>query len=300
MFRFDAERFRKLDLRYQDVAASMVKPGNLRVIEVHVLSQNGAAINAFVVDGDLVLRNIIINDHLARADDDHLAHLLRVQPAYMNVCDDLPGILKAKKDNIIDAILHVSHALAANGNRLRIAKPILDDADIVRGKIPEGVDIGTDAPEIQPLAIDVTKVTQLAGINKFLHITDGRVVDEGVASHDNEISLGSTSGKFINLRNLGRQRFLHEDVFTSIEDLLGKGEVACSRSGDDHSMDAGIFQNGLMIFDCATEREVCFHESAPFCSRIYHVLNRTAGERREITEQIRAPIATSELGKDYI
>src|SRR4029077_2370031 len=268
--------------------------------EVHVLTENGASINAFIVNGDLVLRNIIINNHLARADNYHLSHLLRVQPAYMNVCDDLPGILKAKKDNIIDAVLHVSHALAANGNWLWIAKPILDDADVVRGKVPEGVDIGPDATEIQPLTIDVTKVTQLAGINKFLHITDGRVVDEGVASHDNKISLGSTSGEFINLRNLGRQRFLHEDVFTSIKDLLGKGEVTRSRSGDDHSMDAGIFQNGLMIFECATERAVCFHEGSPFCSRIYHVLNRTAGKRREITEQIRAPIATSDLAKDYI
>jgi hypothetical protein len=170
----------------------------------------------------------------------------------------------------------------------------------VRGKVPEGVDIGTDAPEIQPLTIDVTKVTQLAGINKFLHITDGRVIDEGVTSHNNKVSPGSASRELIDLGDLRGQRFLHENVFTSIEDLLGKGEVTCSRSGDDHSMDAGIFQNGLMIFDCATQREVCFHESAPFCTRIYHVLNSAAGEHREITEQIRTPIATSELGKDYI
>ena len=76
--------------------------------------------------------------------------------------------------------------------------------------------------------------------------------------------------------------------------------MTCSRRGDDHSMDVRIFQDDLMTFDCATEREVCLYEGAPFCSRIYHVLNRAAGERREITEQIRAPIATSELGKDYI
>src|SRR4029077_8789454 len=298
MFRFNTERFRKLDLGYQNVATPIVKSRNLRVIEVHVLPQNGAAINAFVIDGDLVVCDIIINHHLARTDNDHLAHLLRVQPAYMNVCDDLPGILQAKKDNVIDAVLHVSHALAANGNRLRIAKPILDDADIVRGKVPEGVDVGTDAPEIQPLTIDVTKVTQLSGINQFLHIPDGRVIDEGVTRHHNEILLGSASRELIDLGDLGGQRFLHENVFTSIEDLLGKGEVTRSRSGDDHSMDVRIFQDDLMTFDCTVERKICLHKRAAFCARIHHVLNCTAGERREVTQQIRAPVATPELRKD--
>src|SRR5262249_1705696 len=158
MLRFNAERFRKLHLGYKNVASAIVETRNLQVIEVHVLSQNSAAINAFVVDGDLVFCDIIINDHLARADDNHLAHLLRVQPTYMNVCDDLSGILQSKKDNVIDSFLHVSHALAANRNRFRIAKPILDDADIVRRKVPERVDVGTDATEIQPLAVDITKV----------------------------------------------------------------------------------------------------------------------------------------------
>src|SRR5512133_3872195 len=75
VFCFDAERFRKPDLGYHNVAAPMVEPRNRRVIEVHVLSQNSATINAFVVDGDLVLRDIIVNHHFARADNDHLAHL---------------------------------------------------------------------------------------------------------------------------------------------------------------------------------------------------------------------------------
>src|SRR5258707_15251294 len=122
MFRFDAERFRKLDLGYENVAAPVVELRSPQIIEVHVLPQNGAAIDSLVVDDDLVFRDIVVNHHLARTDDDYLAHLLRVQPAYMNVCDDLPRILKAEEDNVIDAVLHVSHPLAANGNRLRVAK----------------------------------------------------------------------------------------------------------------------------------------------------------------------------------
>ena len=66
----------------------------------------------------------------------------------MDVYDDLSGIFEVKENNVVDPFLHVSHALAANRNRLRIAKPILNDADIVGSKVPEGVDIGTNPAEV--------------------------------------------------------------------------------------------------------------------------------------------------------
>ena len=116
------------------------------------------------------------------------------------------------------------------GNRLPIAEPILNDADIVRGEVPERVDIRTNASEIQPLAVDVAKVAQLAGINQFLHIADGRVIHEGVTRHHDEISPGSALREFIHLGDLRRQWFLYEDVFASIEDLLSEGEVTCGRA----------------------------------------------------------------------
>jgi hypothetical protein len=49
----------------------------------------------------------------------------------------------------------------------------LDDADIVRGEVPEGVNVGTNAPKIQALTVDIAELAQVAGINQSLHITDG-------------------------------------------------------------------------------------------------------------------------------
>ena len=103
-----------------------------------------------------------------------------------------------------------------------------------------------------------------------------------MASHDNKVSPGSASRELINLGDLRRQRFLDENVFTSIEDLLGKGEVTCSRGGDDHAMDVRIFQNDLMIFDCAAERKICLHKRAAFCARIHHVLDRAPGSAEKL------------------
>ncbi len=38
---------------------------------------------------------------------------------------------------------------------LRISQPVLDDADVMRSEIPEGVDVGADAPQVETLAVDV-------------------------------------------------------------------------------------------------------------------------------------------------
>src|SRR6266700_6685490 len=236
VFRLDAERFCKLDLRNQNIAGAIVELRNPRIIEVHVLAQDGPTIDSFIVDEDLILCDIVINHHFARPDNDHLAHLLRVQPAHVNVCDDLSRILKAKEDNVIDPFLHVSHALTSDGDRLWVAKPILNDADIVGGEVPERVDVGTDPSEVQTLAVYVAKFAELARFNQIFNITNGRVIDEGVASHDNAMSLGSTSGQFINLGNLRRERLLYEDMFASVEDLLREREMTRSRCCNHHAI----------------------------------------------------------------
>src|SRR5262245_1215628 len=61
----------------------------------------------------------------------------------MDVCDDLPGILEVKENNVVDPFLNVSHALPANGDRSGVAQPVLNDANVVRREVPQSVDVGT-------------------------------------------------------------------------------------------------------------------------------------------------------------
>src|SRR5207245_9211445 len=106
------------------------------------------------------------------ADNNHLAHLLRIQPANVDVRDDLSRVFKVEEDNVIDSFLHVGHALAADRNRFRIAQPILNDADVMGGEVPEGVDIRTNAPKIETLAVDIAELAELAGVDEFFGVTD--------------------------------------------------------------------------------------------------------------------------------
>jgi len=132
----------------------------------------------------------------------------------------------------------------------------LNDADIVGREVPEGVDVGTDAPEVQALTVDVAKFAELTGINQSLRITDGRVVNESMARHHNEISFGSASREFIDLGNFRRERLLYENVFAGVEDLISEGEVTCGGCRNYHAIHTGIVENSLMRLDRAAEREI--------------------------------------------
>src|SRR5258708_8451866 len=63
MFGLDGEGLDEFDLGQEDVAAAVVELGDLGLIEIHVLAENGFAIYAFVVDGDFVFRDVVVNDH---------------------------------------------------------------------------------------------------------------------------------------------------------------------------------------------------------------------------------------------
>src|SRR5262245_14633827 len=103
----------------------------------------------------------------------------------MNIGYDFSRIFEAEKYDVVDALLHISHALPANGKGLRIPQPILDNADVMRSEVPERIDIRANAAKVQALAVNVTYLSQFAGIDQFLHVPNRRVVNERMASHHN-------------------------------------------------------------------------------------------------------------------
>src|SRR4051812_21355038 len=158
MLGFGAEWLREFDLRKQDIAAAIIEGGRLEIIEIHVLAEDRLLVYSLVVERDFIIGDVIINDHFARPNDNHLSHLLRIEPAYVNIGDDLRRIFQVQKYHIIDPILHVGHTLARDRNWFRISKPILDDADVMRSEVPQGVDIRANAPQVEALTVNVTDV----------------------------------------------------------------------------------------------------------------------------------------------
>ena len=67
----------------------MVEAPQSGVVIVHVLPQNRLALDPLVVDGDLVFGVVVVDDHLVRSHNGHLAEPSRVEPADMDVRHDL-------------------------------------------------------------------------------------------------------------------------------------------------------------------------------------------------------------------
>src|ERR1700724_2828672 len=165
MLRLQTKRLYKFDLRKENIAATIIKllP---RLIEIHVLAKNCSPINALVIESDFTVGHIVVHNHLARSNDDHLADLLWIQPTHVNVGDNLGWILQVEEDNVIDPILNKRHPLPEHRRRFHVAQPILNDADVVRAEVPKGIDIRPDPSEIKSLAINITDFAKIAVIDQ--------------------------------------------------------------------------------------------------------------------------------------
>ena len=101
MLGFHPQRLEELHLRKEDIATPVVELCEGRLIEVHILTKEGLAIDSLIVNRDLVFRDVVINDHLARTYHDHFSHLLRIQPADMDIDQYIVGIFDRSKCQIL-------------------------------------------------------------------------------------------------------------------------------------------------------------------------------------------------------
>ena len=136
MVDLDFQRLFEIDFRQQYITGPIVEGWKMLVVIIHVFSQNRFAFDAFVVNRDLVFRRIVVHHHFLGTHDGDRAHPGRIQPAHMNIGHHLVGIKDVQKNDIFDIFLDVRHASAHDRCGLGITEPILDDADIVGGKVP--------------------------------------------------------------------------------------------------------------------------------------------------------------------
>ena len=191
----------------------MIKLHLARNIIIHALAEFGYLVNSFVINCNLAFGYVVINDHLLGTDYYHLPNLSRVKPADMNTGNNFGRISDIHKSNIIDPILNIIHAITGNRNRANISHKILYNADIMRSKIPQSIDIGTYPSEIQPLAADIPKFTEMAFIYIFFYESNGGVIQESMPDHRNQTFLLSQIGNFLYLFGTLSHWFFDQNMF---------------------------------------------------------------------------------------
>ena len=206
-----------------------------------VLSQTiGAAVHPFVIQSDLGVRaDIIVYHHLLAAHHGHPPHLVGIQPAYMHARSLPASILQVQKHNILDAGLKIRVAVRVHPYG-RAIQPVVDDGDIVRSEVPQGIDILTNDAQVQALGVDVIDIAQLARVDIGLHLAHSRVVEKHMPDHEDK---PLRVGQFHKLAGFFRgsgQGFLHEDVLARAQYCTGQLEMGVHRRSQHDGIHIGI------------------------------------------------------------
>ena len=121
----------------------------------------------------------------------------------------------------------------------------------MRAERPERVLVGAQLAEVEPVAVDVVDVAELARVGDLLQLDHARVVLEQVADHQD---LARALGRGRDLLGVGdglRQRLLDEAVLAGLERLEREVGVGRHRRGDDHRVERVV---GEQIVDVAGGR----------------------------------------------
>ena len=182
----------------------------------------GAGDRPLVVDGDLALGlHVVEHHHLLGADHGHLAHLVGVEPAQVQVADDPRREADAPEDHVLDARLQV--ALAA-GRDLggALAHQPQHHGDVVGAQAPEGVLVGAHDAQVLPVAVEVEDPAQGAVVDQVLQRLHAGVVDQQVVHHQHAIARVGLGDQLVGVARGHRERLLHEDVLAGLEGQPGE------------------------------------------------------------------------------
>ena len=191
----------------------------------------------------------------------------------MDVRHDLFGIRDIQEHDVINPALHVIHALPRDLHGDRIPEPVLNDADVVRGEIPQGINVRADASQVKALAVNVAHLAQFTGINHLFHITDGGIVNESVADHDDQMFPRRLGGQFIDLGSAGGERFLDEHVFARRQRPGGEFKMGGRWRGDDDGVHFRISEDPVGVIHRRGFWEIRLDEIPALGAEIHGVLH---------------------------
>src|SRR5581483_4650280 len=238
MARLRDERLDRRQPRDVQVAVAVDQLELAERVELRERAADVLPVDAGVVEDDLLRRDVVVDHHLLAADDRHPPHLARAEPADVDVRDRRLIVLEDQEADVVDAVLEVVVAVAADGRR-RAAEPVVDDRHVVRREVPDRVDVAADPAEVQALRVDVVELAELVALEQAADVLDGRAEAERVPGHQDEAGLASLRAELTALRGRQGERLLDEGVLAGRERLVRELAVRRRLGRDDHGVDVG-------------------------------------------------------------
>src|SRR5439155_7476887 len=106
----------------------------------------------------------------------------------------------------------------------------------VRSKIPQSIYVRPDAPQVEPLAVDVADFPQLTGVEQLFHVANGGIVNKSVTGHDHQTTFLCERSQFIHFSYCGGQELLHKHILASQQGVSRQFKMSTRRRSDDDSV----------------------------------------------------------------
>ena len=285
MLAHHAQRLGFLEARHVDVA---VVVGAQELAERVVVRR---VVHALVVDLNLRERvEIIVDQHLLRADHADLADLERIDPAHVDHRAGVVAAVEGDERRVLDLRVQQLHADRADALGLQ-AGGVEDDREIVRGEVPDDVDVALENAQVQPGAVDVEHIAQHAALDDLFHLVDAGRILEGVVHHQDLAVLLRKRDQFLGLVDLGRQRLLDQDMLAGLERLLRQRIVRADVRADGNGIDRRVVDDVVVVGGGLDARVEVLHVREALLVHVAADRHLARGNLVEVADDVGSPVA---------
>ena len=103
---------------------------------------------------------------------------------------------------------------------------VVDDRQVVRGEVPQHVDVGLDEAEVDAHGVEVLDVADVAAVDELADVLHGRRVAVRVVAHQHEAGIVGGLDELAPLGDRRRERLLDEHVLAGGE--RGQSDRRCA------------------------------------------------------------------------
>ncbi len=251
------------------------------------------SVNALVVDANLLaVRNVVAYYHLLAADDGHPAHLARVEPAEVDVCEDVVREAHLDVRDIVYAGAHAGASARADRDRVSL-QHVHQYGEVVRRQVPEDVDIVLEQAQVEPRRVHVVNLAELAARHDLPQRADGRVVLERMTHHQREAHPLRDVNELLTLRAARRERLLHHHVLAREQSRLRQTVVRPDGRGDYDRLDIRP-QHLLEIRSGSHPRILRLYPRQSCRVEVHDPLQISIRHLAEVADQLRPPVTETD------
>jgi hypothetical protein len=155
----------------------------------------------------------------------------------VDVTHDAVAVAERGKGDVVARRLQ--HARADRRGPLRLVlEQVIEDGDVVRRQIPDGVDVLPDRSEIRPGGVEVVDLPELIRRHALLHLPHAGVVEERIADHQDTARRDRQIAQLVAAGDVEGHRLLDQHVMAALERRFHQLLVRGCGVGDDDGVDA--------------------------------------------------------------